>query len=238
MRILLAEDNKVNQKLALRLLEKMGYDADVANDGVEAVAAVGEARYDLVLMDVQMPGMDGLDATRRIVERHGGERPRIVALTADAMADDRERCLAAGMDDYLAKPIRPAELAEAIERAAQPPALEPGALERLLETTGDDPEFVVVLLETFAEEAPALLAELHGGVTAGDSETARRAAHTPKSNAATFGATGLAELCAELEARARGGDLADGARAMQRIDASFTAVEAELAAVGTQLAEA
>jgi signal transduction histidine kinase/DNA-binding response OmpR family regulator/HPt (histidine-containing phosphotransfer) domain-containing protein len=239
--ILLAEDNKVNQKLALRLLEKMGYAADVANDGAEAVAAVGGRQYDLVLMDVQMPEMDGLEATRRIIELHGAARPQIVALTADAMADDRERCLAAGMDDYLTKPIRPAELAEAIERAAQPPrpvtpVLEPGVLDRLLETTGGDPEFVVVLLETFAEEAPALLDELRGAVTAGDSETARRAAHTLKSNAATFGATGLATECAELEARARDGDLADARQTLQRIGDGYAAVESELATLRTELA--
>src|SRR5947208_10239373 len=113
-------------------------------------------------MDVQMPEMDGLEATRSIIARCGTDRPRIVALTADAMQDDRERCLSAGMDDYLTKPIRPAELAQALERAAQPATttLEPGALDRLLETAGGDIEFVAVLLETFADEAPALLDEL------------------------------------------------------------------------------
>jgi signal transduction histidine kinase/DNA-binding response OmpR family regulator len=117
--ILLAEDNTVNQKLALKLLERMGYTADVTGNGLEALEAVERSHYDLVLMDVQMPEMDGLEATRRIVKRHGTDRPRIVALTADAMQDDRERCLAAGMDDYLTKPIRPNELAEALERAAE-----------------------------------------------------------------------------------------------------------------------
>ena len=240
--ILLAEDNKVNQKLALRLLEKMGYDADVANDGAEAVAAVGGARYDLVLMDVQMPEMDGLEATRRIIELHGNDRPRIVALTADAMQDDRERCLAAGMDEYLTKPIRPAELADALERAAQPRApgpeaavLEPGVLDRLLETTGGDPEFVVVLLETFAEEAPAMLGELRRALGAADSETARRAAHTLKSNAATFGASGLADLCAGLETQARAGDLAGGPQMLGQIEASYAAVEVALGALRAEL---
>src|SRR5204863_8415790 len=88
--ILLAEDNAVDQKLALKLLERMGYTADVAGNGAEAVAATERGHYDLVLMDVQMPEMDGLEATRRIIERHGPDRPRIVALTADAMQDDRE----------------------------------------------------------------------------------------------------------------------------------------------------
>jgi CheY-like chemotaxis protein len=119
LRILLAEDNPVNRKLALRLLERMGYAADVATNGVEAVAAVATGGYDLVLMDVQMPEMDGLEATRRIrADRADGE-PRIVAMTANALSEDREACLAAGMDDYLSKPIRVEELAAALERSGE-----------------------------------------------------------------------------------------------------------------------
>ena len=115
LRILLAEDNVVNQKLALRLLSQMGYAADLATNGLEAVDAVERQRYDLVLMDVQMPEMNGLEATRRIVERRpDGERPRIVAMTANAMAEDRDACAAAGMDDYLSKPIRVEQLAAAL----------------------------------------------------------------------------------------------------------------------------
>ena len=122
LRILLAEDNAVNQKLALRLLERLGYHADVAWNGVEVLEALERQPYDVVLMDVQMPELDGLDATRRICGRWpDGERPHIIAMTANAMAEDREACLAAGMDDYVAKPIRPDELAEAISRV-RPPA--------------------------------------------------------------------------------------------------------------------
>ena len=106
LRILLAEDNLVNQKLALRLLSQMGYRPDVAANGIEAVEAVQRQSYDVVLMDVQMPEMDGLDATREIVRRNGLAKPRIVAMTANAMQGDREECLAAGMDDYITKPIR------------------------------------------------------------------------------------------------------------------------------------
>jgi CheY-like chemotaxis protein len=115
LRILLAEDNVVNQKLALRLLQQMGYRADVAANGIEAIESVERQPYDVVLMDVQMPEMDGLEATRRIV-RAGptGERPRIVAMTANAMQGDREECLAAGMDDYVTKPIRVEALVEAL----------------------------------------------------------------------------------------------------------------------------
>ncbi len=117
LRILLAEDNAVNQKLALRILEKLGYAADVAGDGLAAIAALEAARYDLVLMDVQMPELDGLEATRRIRARWGSDGPRIVAMTANAMAEDREACLAAGMDDYLSKPIRVAELTAALSQS-------------------------------------------------------------------------------------------------------------------------
>jgi CheY-like chemotaxis protein len=114
--ILLAEDNAVNQKLALRLLSNMGYHADLAQDGVQAIAAVESKPYDLILMDVQMPEMDGLEATRRIRLQWPDRRLRIVAMTANAMAGDRDACLAAGMDDYVSKPISPAELAAALER--------------------------------------------------------------------------------------------------------------------------
>jgi CheY-like chemotaxis protein len=116
LRILLAEDNVVNQKLALRLLQQMGYRADLASNGVEAVECVERQAYDVVLMDVQMPEMDGLEASRRIVAR-GPERPRIVAMTANAMQGDREMCLQAGMDDYITKPIHVEQLVEALHQA-------------------------------------------------------------------------------------------------------------------------
>ena len=114
LRILLAEDNAVNQKLALRILQQLGYRADLASNGLEAVESVDRQVYDVVLMDVQMPGMDGLEASRRIVDAAPTDRPRIVAMTANAMPGDREMCLAAGMDDYIAKPIDAASLVQAL----------------------------------------------------------------------------------------------------------------------------
>src|SRR5439155_23374712 len=121
LRILLAEDNAVNQKVALKILDKLGYRADVASNGLEALEALERQSFDVVLMDVQMPEMDGLDASRRICERWPDEsRPRIIAMTANAMIEDREACFAAGMDDYVAKPVRREELAEALTRASSP----------------------------------------------------------------------------------------------------------------------
>ena len=117
LRILLAEDNVVNQKLALRLLQQRGDRADLARSGEEAIEAVARRPYDLLLMDVQMPEMDGLEATRQIVGRWpAAERPRIVAMTANATQGDREACLAAGLDDYVTKPIRVDELVAALTR--------------------------------------------------------------------------------------------------------------------------
>jgi CheY-like chemotaxis protein len=124
LRILLAEDNAVNQKLALRLLQQMGYRADIASNGIEAIECVERQTYDVILMDVQMPEMDGLEATRRIRDLTGfgnlsglRKQPRIIAMTANAMQGDREMCIAAGMDDYISKPIRVNELVETLMKA-------------------------------------------------------------------------------------------------------------------------
>src|SRR6202035_4001104 len=118
-RLLLAEDNTINQRVALGNLRKLGYDADVANNGIEVLNALAKQRYDIILMDCQMPDMDGCEVTEEIRRRQRREnRTWIIAMTANAMVGDRERCLTAGMDDYISKPLRRAELHAALERAA------------------------------------------------------------------------------------------------------------------------
>ena len=244
LRILLAEDNVVNQKVALRILAQMGYRADVAANGLEAIEAVERQTYDVVLMDVQMPELDGFEASREINRRWPAARPRIVAMTANAMQGDRELCVAAGMDDYVAKPIRVEELVAALERSpahrdaapptgpAEPAAPAAGAIdravfERLVATTGGP--FVAELIDTFGEDARELLATLRRTLAATDRDAFRRAAHSLKSTAESLGATGLAALARELEVAARAGSL-DGAGA--RIDRLTDHYERAASALG------
>jgi PAS domain S-box-containing protein len=232
LRILLAEDNVVNQKVALRLLAQMGYRADVAANGLEAIEAVERQTYDVVLMDVQMPELDGFEASREINRRWPAARPRIVAMTANAMQGDRELCVAAGMDDYVAKPIRVEELVAALERspahrdaasAAGPAeraapaatAIDRAVFERLVATTGGP--FVAVLIDTFGEDARELLAALRRALAATDRDAFRRAAHSLKSTAESLGATGLAALAREIEATARAGSLDGAAGRLERL---------------------
>ncbi len=242
MRILLAEDNEVNRKLALALLARMGYEADVAHNGLEALSAIGGDRYDVVLMDVEMPELDGLAATRRIRSEFPADRqPYIIAMTANAMQGDREQCLEAGMDDYVSKPVRPEVLAAALARggASSPSAeapdtdgdvLDPAALEQLGATAGDD-AFVRELVSTFLSDAPTLLATLAAGVADADAEVVRRAAHTLKSNALTFGVTELAGEAQKLEIAARDGALAGAGMLLEAIEREYERGRAALEAV-------
>jgi signal transduction histidine kinase/CheY-like chemotaxis protein/HPt (histidine-containing phosphotransfer) domain-containing protein len=256
LRILLTEDNAVNQKLALRLLEKMGYRADMAGNGLEAVQAVERQPYDLILMDVQMPEMDGLEATRQIVERWPeDERPWIVAMTAEAMQGDRERCLAAGMNDYITKPIRPDVLAAAIARtprrgerpAAAPSVSVPAGpdaagpvdravVDRLLESTGGDPSFVAELIEQFDTDTPGLVEGARKALGSGEADEVRRAAHTLKSNAATFGAGELASRSRRLEDSAKNGALDGADEQVRAIADELDRVRAALRSIASELA--
>jgi two-component system, sensor histidine kinase and response regulator len=230
--VLLVEDSPINQRLATAMLRKFGLSVSLAAHGGEAVERVREQAFDLVLMDCQMPVMDGFEATRRIRawEHAGGPgRPAlpIVALTANAMAGDREACVAAGMSDYLAKPITGARLAEMLSRhlgaaepAAAPDAGSPVANDPLrgqplfdasilaelpMVADGSEPEFAVSVLEQFVQVSAETIELCRRAATAGDDETALRGVHTLKSSSAQVGALALAACAGELEGRLRGG---------------------------------
>ncbi|MBI2838948.1 MAG: response regulator [Acidobacteria bacterium] len=238
LRILLAEDNAINQKMAILMLQRMGYRADVAANGLEAIDALQRQPYDLVLMDVQMPEMDGLEATRRIRHELPADRqPRIIAMTANAMQGDRELCIEAGMDDYVSKPVVVNELRGAISRCRSrllthdtlgtvpdsaspvhtpPPdaelpllALEPAAFVRLRATLGDDADQVLpALIDEFLREGPRHLGVARSALEKGDTAELCRAMHTLKSTSATFGAMKLAAVAREVEEAAKAAQLA------------------------------
>lgn len=256
LRILLAEDNPVNQKLALLLLERLGYQAQVANDGQEVLQMLRLRPYDVILMDVQMPLLDGLEAARRIrAEWSRKHQPRIVALTANAMQQDRERCFAAGMDDYISKPIQIGALIEALKRCAPAPAtadappthpgvpsepppeappviLDRAVLQQLEISLGKrGAQKVRILIESFYESAERLLAQARQALTTGDRETLHRAAHTLKSTSAAIGAATLAAHAQELEAATAADLPATAAAQIERAAADYAAVREVLQSI-------
>jgi CheY-like chemotaxis protein/HPt (histidine-containing phosphotransfer) domain-containing protein len=237
LRILLAEDNAVNQKVAKLLLEQLGYrDVDAVGNGIEAIAALERQSYDLVLMDVQMPEMDGIDATRWIRGRWK-RVPKIIALTAHALTGDRERFIQAGMDGYLAKPIQltelEAELARVCAVSVAPGGVRPRAPktpQRLASLLAQIPDVAVVsqIVDDFAVEARAAESGLRGAFAEGDTKSARRISHTLASTAAMVGASELAGLSREIERLAAAGDAAGALARMRGLGA---AVEEALGAV-------
>ena len=221
LRILLAEDNEINQTVALRLLERLGQRADVAANGHEVLERLERTPYDVILMDVQMPGLDGLETSRVVCSRWPlGQRPRIIAMTAEAMEGDRERCLAAGMDDYLVKPVWLDDLRRALG-ACRPltvphggggatPAPGDGIDRDVLDGLREDlgkPEAVRQVVKAFLDRLPLVLAQLRDAATRGDQAAILAAAHGLKGTSATLGALALSEQCAELERLARAGRL-------------------------------
>lgn len=219
-RILLAEDNVINQKVAMRMLEHLGYQADAVANGLEVLQALERQPYDAVLMDVQMPEMDGLEATRRIRAIPAGRQPYIIAMTAHAMKGDREECMAAGMNDYVSKPVRIEELQIALTRSieheengpAQAPALDQKVLSELRRLQIDgEPDIVWELGGMFLDRAPARIETMKAALDKGDAEMLKREAHNLKSSSANLGALRLSGLFKEIEAIGRSGDL-QGAR--------------------------
>jgi two-component system sensor histidine kinase/response regulator len=215
LRVLLAEDNLVNQRVAVGLLTKRGHNVTVANNGLEALAELERGAFDVVLMDVQMPEMGGLEATAAIRQREAlkGGHIRIVAMTAHAMNGDRERCLAAGMDGYLSKPISPALLYAALEHqtlaivpataAASAPAAPAVTAavdrDRLMERLGGDEELLIDVVRIFLDDCPVRLAAIKAAVDSRDAERIRTTAHALKGAAANLSAQGLFEAAAMLE---------------------------------------
>jgi CheY-like chemotaxis protein len=248
LRILVVEDNAVNQQLALLLLQKIGYRADVAANGVEALEALDRQPYDAVLMDVEMPEMDGLEATRRIHQRWPRERrPHIIAVTANAMQGEREICIQAGMDDYITKPIRIEELAGALggarrAGARQPDASQPGravepeVIRRLIASLGEQgQESVAALIDMFLDHVPDQVATLKTAIEQDEVDEVRRGAHTLKANAASFGAVSLADLSRELEAAAKARTLERGGDLLSRIQVELQRVTGELETIRGEL---
>ncbi|HEX8559862.1 MAG TPA: response regulator [Pyrinomonadaceae bacterium] len=224
--ILLAEDNVVNQKVAVRQLQKLGYRADAVANGREAVEALGRIAYDLVLMDCQMPEMDGYAATAEIRRREGAARHTpIVAMTANALEGDRAKCLAAGMDDYVSKPVRPEELAAALKRlladdapGAEPAAAEPEAIpppvdvERMRQAMGDDPEEVADILGVYLVQMSQSLEKLNAAVGSGDAAGVEMIAHNCVGVSATCGMSAVVAPLRELERMGRENQLAGAER--------------------------
>jgi CheY-like chemotaxis protein/HPt (histidine-containing phosphotransfer) domain-containing protein len=244
--VLVAEDNEVNQKVAVRLLERQGYRVEVADNGREALEACQRSVYDAVLMDGQMPGMDGFEATRRIREEEGGERHTpIIAMTASAMKGDRERCLEAGMDDYVSKPVTPESLAAVLKRwveaptpvseaaAAPPPSSSSELLDAVvvqsLMSVDEDGTLMDEVVAVFLRIAPARLTALHKAAR-GNAAQLERTAHSFLGSCGNLGCRRMADLCARLEVLGRSGST-EGAPDLVR------ALEEELAAVRPHLEE-
>jgi CheY-like chemotaxis protein/HPt (histidine-containing phosphotransfer) domain-containing protein len=218
--VLVVEDNDINRAVALRTLERLGYRAAGVRNGVEAVETFTPETYAAVLMDCQMPVMDGYEATARLRAAESGRRPTpILAMTAGALAGDRERCLAAGMDDYIAKPVAFEDLAaalarwvprgEAAERTPAPPPVAAAGLDarvlgqlRALDTPGSG--FFHGVIGLFLSTAPARLDALAAAVQGADAEAIRSLAHALRSTCGNVGAKAMHDLCASLEERADG----------------------------------
>jgi signal transduction histidine kinase/DNA-binding response OmpR family regulator len=224
LRILLAEDNTINQKVTQRILERLGYRADLAANGMEVLESIKRQSYDVILMDVQMPDMDGVEATQQIrsllpIE----EQPWIIALTAHALSGDREQYLHSGMDDYISKPIRPQELADALLRYRRPDntrhappikgtgrlraeqfeqrvAIDVTVLNRLRNALGENGSALLVdLINIFLDDAPKKVASIVAAARLQDAQTLREAAHPLKSSSASLGARLFSELCQQIE---------------------------------------
>jgi CheY-like chemotaxis protein/HPt (histidine-containing phosphotransfer) domain-containing protein len=256
--ILLAEDNPANQKLTIMQLQKLGYKVQAVNSGVEVLEAVTHGTFCLILMDCQMPDVDGFEATRRIrqAELGSGQHLPIIAMTANDMSQDWQECLAAGMDDYLPKPVNLKMLQDKIAHwlalvkqslpnaqhstiESAPAELDAKAIKNLRRLAGSyEPGFLTSLIDDYLVNADSLLHAMRIAVSVHDVYTVNRTAHTLKSSSANYGATKLSVLCRELEIYARLGRLDGAEERLQRIEAEFARVKValELLHAGKQMA--
>jgi PAS domain S-box-containing protein len=248
LKILLAEDNAVNQRLAVRLLEKDGHTVTVVANGHETVAALGKEEFDVVLMDVQMPEMDGLTAAsciRAKEQAEGGHVP-IIAMTAHAMKGDRERCLAAGMDDYVPKPIQSRDLRAAIERQRHSGNCNPAAIDsapvgaerpvagldlrQALAFVGGDETLLQEVIQLFLKECPRLAQCVRDAVDRGDAKKLWISAHTLKGSVSNFGAVEAAALADRLQVLGHEGKVAEAGALVDALDRELNRIKPALAA--------
>jgi two-component system, sensor histidine kinase and response regulator len=241
--ILLVEDNPVNQELAEHMLQHLGCRATVARHGREALVRIESGAFDAVLMDCQMPEMDGYEATAAIRVRESQQgadrRLPIIALTAGAAEGDREKCLAAGMDDYLSKPFSLEQLERVLRRwlPAVPdvepgdtePHIDPKVIESMLVLGGGGRELLAKMIDLFLQDAPQRIAAIHDAVARGDARAVRKAAHAFKSSSANLGAAALAEMCKRLERECRDGAAGESEPLLAAIEDEYAYVAADLA---------
>ena len=243
-KILLAEDNLINQKVALGMLRKIGYPAEVAENGQEVLKALKKASYDLILMDVQMPEMDGFAATAAIrqEEEKTGRHIPIIAMTAHAMRGDRELCLEKGMDEYVSKPIQAKQLLEAIERQRgkmrdrKPETLPAGSFEEkeifqegmLLDHLSGDKDLYEEIIRTFLGDAPIQIARLRQALEEGDSNRLESQAHSLKGAAMNIGGTALQTLAYEIEKSGKNRDLEKARAFSLNLDTEFEKLKSSL----------
>ena len=251
LRILLAEDNIINRAVASRTLEKLGHTLIHAADGVEAVEAYKENQIDLVLMDIQMPEMDGFEATRAIrqIQAATGRRAPIVAMTAHAMAGDRERCLSGGMDDYISKPMRRDDLFRVLKSVTsndmktqnaeneEEPAAEAilNSREELLEQCDGDEDLLAKLVELFQKDTPEIVAAIREAVERSDALALTSSAHKLLSSVGAFGAARARGLAFELEEQGRQSDFNHAAERLERLEEEMDRIYAALADYGAVL---
>jgi CheY-like chemotaxis protein len=218
VRVLLAEDNKVNQMLALTLLKKRGYDVAVADNGRQAVDLVQRSEFDVVLMDVQMPELDGFEATAvlRAAEAETAKRLPIIAVTAHAMEGDRQRCLAAGMDDYISKPIDPDKLEAAILRwTGKLPDFEHS---RALDLAQGDETLLESVVKLFLEQTPERLEAIHRALDSHDAVGLERTAHDMEDVAVTLAMPRLRDIAHRIAVLGKRGELSHAASLVRDLD--------------------